>query len=154
MFSVNRITIRRSSSTLDTLRQVQLRYPPPCRNVHLGPARAAPALGTRSYSHWSEEIDVDDGLVNDKAPSGRQTSGTPQPVKPLPTPSNTSTTFPPLSETPGSAAIGSGDQVLPFDWSKSFHGLSIEPFASEVAEILQAPVNEGDIEIKPGPWIH
>jgi hypothetical protein len=36
------------------------------------------------------------------------------------------------------------------DWSKSFHGLSTQPFSSEVAEILMQPVNADDIEVKPG----
>ena len=36
------------------------------------------------------------------------------------------------------------------DWSKSYFGLSSEPFPKEVAEILQAPLDPNDVEIKPG----
>lgn len=36
------------------------------------------------------------------------------------------------------------------DWSKSFHGLSTQPFSSEVAEILMQSISPDDIEIKPG----
>lgn len=36
------------------------------------------------------------------------------------------------------------------DWSRSFHGLSIEPFAKEVADVLMMPLQPEDIEIKPG----
>lgn len=36
------------------------------------------------------------------------------------------------------------------DWSRSYAGLSAQPFPKEVAEILQAPVEPLDIEIKPG----
>lgn len=36
------------------------------------------------------------------------------------------------------------------DWSRSYHGLSLEPFPKETAEILQAPLSPEDIEIKPG----
>lgn len=36
------------------------------------------------------------------------------------------------------------------DWTKSFQGLSSEPFPKEVADILQSPVNPEDIEIEPG----
>lgn len=36
------------------------------------------------------------------------------------------------------------------DWTKSFQGLSSEPFPKEVADILQSPVNPEDIEIGPG----
>lgn len=46
-------------------------------------------------------------------------------------------------------AEGSGDGS-PSDWSRSFHGLSSQPFEKEVAEILMAPVEPADVEIKPG----
>ena len=36
------------------------------------------------------------------------------------------------------------------DWSRSYSGLSVQPFAKEVSETLQAPVLLLDIEIKPG----
>ena len=36
------------------------------------------------------------------------------------------------------------------DWSRSYHGLSLEPFPKETAEVLQASLNPEDIEIKPG----
>ena len=36
------------------------------------------------------------------------------------------------------------------DWSRSYHGLSTQPFPPEVAEILQAAINPLDIEMKPG----
>lgn len=35
------------------------------------------------------------------------------------------------------------------DWSRSFHGLSTEPFPPEIATILQAPLQSDSIEIKP-----
>jgi hypothetical protein len=36
------------------------------------------------------------------------------------------------------------------DWSKSYQGLSQQPFPSEVADILMAPIDPMDIEMKPG----
>jgi len=45
---------------------------------------------------------------------------------------------------------GNGSRELQNDWSKSYHGLSSAAFAKEVAEILQAPVELLDIEMKPG----
>ena len=36
------------------------------------------------------------------------------------------------------------------DWSKSYSGLSQQPFSKEVAEVLLAPIDAMDIEIKPG----
>ncbi|QSZ30124.1 hypothetical protein DSL72_004644 [Monilinia vaccinii-corymbosi] len=35
------------------------------------------------------------------------------------------------------------------DWSKSFHGLSAQPFSKEAAEILLAPIPADDVEVKP-----
>lgn len=35
------------------------------------------------------------------------------------------------------------------DWSDSFHGLGSQPFSKEIADILLAPVDAHDIEIKP-----
>lgn len=37
-----------------------------------------------------------------------------------------------------------------YDWSRSFHGLSAEPFSKEVADMLLAPIEPQDIEVKPG----
>lgn len=36
------------------------------------------------------------------------------------------------------------------NWSESFQGLSTKPFPKEVADILQSPVNEEDVEIAYG----
>lgn len=38
------------------------------------------------------------------------------------------------------------DQV---DWTKSYHGLSAEAFSKEAIDVLLAPMNEEDVEIKP-----
>lgn len=38
------------------------------------------------------------------------------------------------------------------DWSKSYQGLSVEPFPKEISDILQAPVNPLDVEMKPGTF--
>jgi len=46
-------------------------------------------------------------------------------------------------------AEGSGDGS-PSDWSRSFHGLSSQPFDKEISEILLAPVDPVDVEVKPG----
>ncbi|GAW02445.1 mitochondrial genome maintenance protein [Lentinula edodes] len=40
------------------------------------------------------------------------------------------------------------------DWSKSYHGLSEQAFAKEVAEVLMAPVEPLDVEIKPDGLIY
>lgn len=38
------------------------------------------------------------------------------------------------------------------DWSKSYHGLSSQPFPKEVAEVLLGPINPEDVEMKPGAF--
>jgi hypothetical protein len=55
----------------------------------------------------------------------------------------------------------SGAGVGIHDWARSFHGLSAEPFSKEVSDVLLAPVDPRDVEIKPGtctsklgPWRH
>lgn len=40
-------------------------------------------------------------------------------------------------------------QGEPINWSDSFHGLGGAPFSKEISDILLAPLNEKDIEIKP-----
>lgn len=36
------------------------------------------------------------------------------------------------------------------NWAKSYHGLSSEPFSQNIADILQAPLDPEDVEMKPG----
>jgi hypothetical protein len=40
------------------------------------------------------------------------------------------------------------------DWTKSFHGLSSEAFSPDASEILLAPINADDIEVKPDGIIY
>ena len=41
------------------------------------------------------------------------------------------------------------DPLKQHNWATSFHGLSSEPFAKEVTDVLLAPIVEGDVEVKP-----
>jgi hypothetical protein len=40
------------------------------------------------------------------------------------------------------------------DWTRSYHGLSAEPFSKEAAEILLAPIPFDDVEVKPDGIIY
>ena len=40
------------------------------------------------------------------------------------------------------------------DWTRSFHGLSQEPFAKEAADVLLAPIPFDDVEVKPDGIIY
>jgi hypothetical protein len=53
-------------------------------------------------------------------------------------------------DTPAVEGIELNEQSNTHDWSKSFHGLSTQPFSSEIAEVLMQPITADDIEIKPG----
>ena len=46
------------------------------------------------------------------------------------------------------------DDPTHVDWTKSFHGLSVEPFPKEAANVLQAPLEAEDVEIKPDGIIY
>lgn len=60
----------------------------------------------------------------------------------------------PTTESPPLTLIENNNGGGPTDWSRSYHGLSVEPFAKEVADILQAPIDPLDVEIKPGAFHH
>ena len=53
------------------------------------------------------------------------------------------------SEVPNAPTSYGGDGSKN-DWSRSYHGLSSEPFPREVADVLLAPIDPLDIEIKTG----
>jgi Mitochondrial genome maintenance MGM101 len=38
------------------------------------------------------------------------------------------------------------------DWSKSYFGLSTQAFSKDIVDILLAPVDPLDVEMKPGGW--
>ena len=42
------------------------------------------------------------------------------------------------------------EEDMQVDWSRSFHGLSAQPFSDEVSKTLTAPLDPEDVEIKPG----
>lgn len=46
------------------------------------------------------------------------------------------------------------DDPSGIDWSSSFNGLSIQPFAKEAADVLLAPLDKNDVEIKPDGIIY
>jgi hypothetical protein len=67
---------------------------------------------------------------------------------------STATTLPPTLPT----AQLKTESVLPdvkgidgaTDWSRSYSGLSTQPFSAEISAVLQAPIDEMDVEMKPG----
>jgi hypothetical protein len=60
-----------------------------------------------------------------------------------------------LSDKPLELDIGSdGNKTDRVDWTRSFHGISAEPFPKEAADILQAPTDPTEVEIKPDGIIY
>ena len=62
--------------------------------------------------------------------------------------SNDGTEAKSATEIPPASMEVSGNGVT--DWSKSYHGLSAEPFSDHIRQILQTPVDPLDVECKPG----
>ncbi|KAK6347900.1 hypothetical protein TWF718_005720 [Orbilia javanica] len=58
-----------------------------------------------------------------------------------------------IKDGPVAPEIDLGEE-LATDWSRSFSGLSQEPFAKEVADVLLQPLDPGDVEIKPDGIIY
>ncbi|KAF7966813.1 hypothetical protein HWV62_36985, partial [Athelia sp. TMB] len=48
----------------------------------------------------------------------------------------------------------SGREVVGTDWSKSYHGLSSQAFSKDVADVLLAPLDPLDVEMKPDGLIY
>ena len=80
------------------------------------------------------------------------------------TTSSSTTSKPATSAKPGTTSLTSGlsdqpiklaeDDPSQVDWTSSFHGLSVEPFSKEAADILLKPLNPEDVEIKPDGIIY
>ncbi|KAL4889359.1 mitochondrial genome maintenance MGM101-domain-containing protein [Aspergillus ambiguus] len=51
-----------------------------------------------------------------------------------------------LSDKPLELDVSPAEKI---DWTRSFHGLSAEPFPKDVADILLAPTDPEEVEIKP-----
>ncbi|KAL3470174.1 mitochondrial genome maintenance MGM101-domain-containing protein [Aspergillus californicus] len=92
--------------------------------------------------------------------SPKQTSPTPKPT-PTTTPNRadaiSNPTTPSHPTTPNISKTGLSDKPLEIDsattdridWTRSFHGLSAEPFPKEAAQILLAETDPDEVEIKP-----
>jgi hypothetical protein len=83
-----------------------------------------------------EEIDVDEYIK----PSNGNGNGRP----------TATASTPPAGSNPFAAAETVDASLEGSDWSKSYHGLSTQPFSKEIADLLQAPIDPLDIEMKPG----
>ncbi len=97
------------------------------RSVVAAQSRRIPRLATRSLSAVPRWTPASRLQVARYASTDALTSPEEQPTEPTPEVADTHT-----------------------DWSKSYFGLSTEPFSPEIAQVLQEPLNPLDIEMKPG----
>lgn len=106
----------------------------------VSPRNAAVPPGLqRYYAARPEDINpLEDAVVTPKGVTRSTLNSTA--TSPTSQPSSFSEGF-----TPGASADVSGE-----DWSRSFHGLSTQPFSSEISALLQAPIDPMDVEMKPG----
>ncbi|KAG8860525.1 hypothetical protein FRB96_003779 [Tulasnella sp. 330] len=109
------------------------------RSISTTPSQLAPA-SSRTYATSAHE-DAFEEESESSTPTKPSTSAAP----------SVNTTFPEQTVTPTVEPL-TGTSFN--DWSKSYHGLSTQPFSSECAEILQAPVDPNDIEMKPDGLIY
>lgn len=121
---------------------------PRSRATSNGNGVAGKAAAAEDYPASLDEMDH---VVNSSAVkstngrSGSTSTSTPSPSSSAATPLPNAPPFvESLSDTPNGEAT---------DWSKSYHGLSSAPFPAEAAEILLAPLDPEDIEMKPGTFI-
>ncbi|KAL5003314.1 mitochondrial genome maintenance MGM101-domain-containing protein [Aspergillus recurvatus] len=119
--------------------------------------RITPRLVTYSnkYGHFTRR--------SQSQQSSASTSPKPTPPTPTPTPAAVRAAqiatqrTPTSATTPNISKTGLSDKPLELDntpaekidWTRSFHGLSAEPFPKEVADILLAETEPDEVEIKP-----
>lgn len=105
-------------------------------------AKAAPrGAGASTYAS-SADMDAALGEVNGNGTASSNDSA------PSPTVSHTATSIVDPLPTPLDSTLSG----LPTDWSRSYHGLGAEPFPKEVSDLLLAPVDPEDVEMKPGKF--
>ena len=107
------------------------RFSSPIRQIHVG----ARALSNNGASNPSANEKKPNGNknTNNQSVHEQQRINNDLPSSPLP-----------------ELAVGNGNGEGHHDWSKSYFGLSTQAFSKEVADILTAPLDPLDIEIKPG----
>ena len=127
---LSRPVLQRSAHRLPTDGFASVRFLQQTRRAAAVPGTAAPGAGGAAV----ESVPTPVGEAGRSVEQGRTSNG------------NSST---PPTALPSDATDYSGDGTKD-DWSRSYFGLSSEPFPKEVADILQAPLDPLDIEMKPG----
>lgn len=127
------------------------------------PLKATPPR--RAAGSWNSKLsDLNSTIAKTASTGATSSSSTAKPATAKPATPTTSSQQPPKATTPGDKVDNlsrSGLSDSPFDeskeyvnpehidWTRSYHGLSAEPFSKEAAEILLQEIPAGDVEIKP-----
>ena len=72
----------------------------------------------------------------------------PDVVSPSPTTANEA-----IVEALPEVGVDGGSDKSVTDWSKSYFGLSSQAFSKDIADILLAPIDPSDVEMKPGLFV-
>ncbi len=112
------------------------------------PTARASTAAEKSSSATAADVDVPPEAYSSQ-PESVPSSSTLQDVAVPPT-NGTLSSFVPVEFAESATISGSPADPNAPDWSKSYFGLSVQPFPREVAETLLAPVDSKDVEIKPG----
>jgi hypothetical protein len=115
---------------------------------HVTPARRS--LFTASYRR-NAEATAAIPKPSTSAPSFTQTPSSSNTSKPAASLESSTSLTSGLSDQPIKLTEDDPSQV---DWTSSFHGLSVEPFSKETADILLKPLDPEDVEIKPDGIIY
>lgn len=122
-----------SRFALRAFRCIQSNTRPHCEKISSQIVRQPQSLSQRSlYSH--SQLQAQAAATPSNASSTSNASAIESPVKNEPGPA-------PLN-------LNESDPTK-IDWSRSFHGLANEAFPKEAADVLLAPLNEKNVEIKP-----
>ena len=137
-------TATRAYATATTRPAAKTAYTPRT-TTRTSTARASTAA-EKSNAATPSDVDVPPEAYSAQ-PESVPSSSTLQDVSVPPT---TTTSFVPAEFTESVTIGGSPADPNAPDWSKSYFGLSTQPFPREVAETLLAPVDPMDVEMKPG----
>ena len=119
-----------------------------CRNIqatrplHRGPDSSLTSLSQRHICLSSSKRTFSAVAIRQAQPAS--TPSTSRPATSPPPPNSTAST-----PAPNESLKLQEDDSTHVDWTKSFHGLSVQPFSKEAADVLLAPLAEADVEIKP-----
>jgi hypothetical protein len=128
-----------------SLRPARLLSRPSSFTSHCTRLRLRSANGSRTvFTRTSPRQAAVASSTSPTTPQTAQKTSTPPPSKPKG----------PLAELGDEPIKLQEDDPSGIDWSSSFSGLSVQPFSKEAADVLMAPINKEDVEIKPDGIIY